>query len=142
MSHFISQVSSLYPHKILSTALCAKGPVGTCPRTKLKKECFNYNKPDFAAGKTTARPHFGQKIVPIFLFFCLGRDPLGTFEKPQRGRKTFPWTSPLRVLKEVRPDFGPKVGTECGSFFRETFLREIKYWYILILYFNQAVYSV
>jgi hypothetical protein len=37
----------------------------------------------------------------------------------------FPWTSPLRVLKEVRPlrvfkearpDFGP-FGTECGIFF-------------------------
>jgi hypothetical protein len=33
-----------------SIALCAKGPFGTCPR-----------------------PPFGQKIVPIFLFFCLGR---------------------------------------------------------------------
>jgi hypothetical protein len=27
--------------------------------------------------------------------------------------KTFPRTSPLRVFKEARPDFGP-FGTECG----------------------------
>jgi hypothetical protein len=31
-----------------------------------------------------------QKIVPIFLFFCLGRDPLGTCDKPRLwGRKNF-----------------------------------------------------
>jgi hypothetical protein len=29
---------------ILTTALCAKGPFGTCPRPKLKKGYFNYDK--------------------------------------------------------------------------------------------------
>jgi hypothetical protein len=68
-----------------------KGPFGT--------ECGNKNKitamPPFATecgnkNKITARPPFGQKIVPIFLFFCLGRVILII----------------TRFLKEVRPDFG------------------------------------
>jgi hypothetical protein len=42
-----------------------------------------------------------QKIVPIFLFFCLDRDPLGTCDKPtspQRDKKTTARESFLREI--------------------------------------------
>jgi hypothetical protein len=45
----------------MTTALCAKGPFGTCPR-----EIFLSQTSPHGSRGTTARPPFGQKIVPIF----------------------------------------------------------------------------
>jgi hypothetical protein len=58
----------------------------------------------------TARPPFGRKLSQFFLFFCLGRDPLGTCDKPLTGFKfTRLW--------------GRKKLPQWKVFFREKYLR-------------------
>jgi hypothetical protein len=41
--------------------------------------------------------------------------PLRVF-KEARPLRVFKEARPLRVFKEARPDLGPKVGTECGTY--------------------------
>jgi hypothetical protein len=75
------------------------------------------------SGRASFKTREGLVIIKTFRPKQKKKKKLGQFSgskpsglSPQRALLNLgrPWTSPLRVFKEVRPDFGP-FGTECGN---------------------------